>query len=137
MKRFSGYDMGPIRIPPLPQYLVLTDRDDGTEWLVTYNTTEPSDDDLGYISITDEIPTTPDKTIYAAYEEPFFRYDDGRLTRLIIRGGYLGAETLTEEDVSDHENARLMVRKGLNNSLRELILSETEIGEYAWVVVEL
>lgn len=53
-KRYKhGYpDFGPTRLPVIPMVLILTDRDDGSLWLVSWNSTDFSPPDInGRISI--------------------------------------------------------------------------------------
>src|SRR5262245_52254782 len=87
----QGYlDMGRIQIPPLPQNIILTDRADGTQWLLSHSDrTEPSSDGEGHIAIISNFHLTDsDYVIYGAYDEPVLK-EDPRV-RLIVRGGRLG-----------------------------------------------
>jgi hypothetical protein len=69
----QGYwDMGPIRIPPVPQRIIYTDRADGkTLWLLTWNKT------LSQLAITNPIQVLSDKAhpdvnpVYGSGEEPY------------------------------------------------------------------
>lgn len=122
----QGYvDFGGIRIPPLPLNIILTDRDDGTLWYLTYNTTEPSSDDEGYISITDTLPTNTNhnpQRIFEAYDELYiFDNWDRPMLRLFVRGGYLGYETVTRgEGEAAISNTPTFARKGLENTYRKI-----------------
>lgn len=136
-KMWWGYaDMGPIQIPPLPYYIILTDRADGKLWQLSFNVATASPDGFGYISINDALPTTPDKQVYPAFEEPFL--SNSPRTRLIIRGGILGVEekvaNLNESQVNTSEaQRRAIARLALSRSYREIISSILTPGEYAWV----
>lgn len=87
--RIRGYtDLGPIQIPPRPQAIILTDRDDGTQWLVSFNTTEPE-----RLSITDTFSTIQRREgarVYEADDGPKMD-EDGQFT-LFVRGGRIGLE---------------------------------------------
>src|ERR1700675_927294 len=107
-----GYtDIGRIQIPPNPKYLILTDRDTGQLWWVTFNKTLASSDGFGYIAINSVFPCNsnidgasngprtipPPKVynncvIYDAYDEPVIGFLDAvNFVRLFVRGGVLGA----------------------------------------------
>jgi hypothetical protein len=125
------YDLGPFR-GKLPQYLVLTDRQDGKKWVLLHNNSphlvlqgSPPvlvDDGLGFISISDVIPTTPDKLVYAPFDGPVLATNP-RL-RLFVRGGYLGIEEVTElpRPTTDQDQARVLTRRGVNTETKELVV---------------
>lgn len=83
----SGYsDLGPIQIPPMGEAIVLTDRADGTRWLVSFNSTAPE-----RLSISSDYSTIQRREgvrIYAADDGPKMD-EDGQFT-LIIRRGQIG-----------------------------------------------
>lgn len=83
----SGYsDLGPIEIAPTAQAIVLTDRADGSLWMISFNG-EPR------LSIVTDFATLSRKEgvrLYAADDGPAMT-EDGEF-RLIIRGGRLGLE---------------------------------------------
>lgn len=83
----GGYsDLGPIQIPSMPQGIVLTDRADGTLYLVSFNTTPPE-----HLSITTDFSTIQHREgvrIYAADDGPKMD-EDGEFT-LIISNGQIG-----------------------------------------------
>ena len=85
----GGYtDLGPIQIPPRPQTVVLTDRDTGQEWAVSFNSTLPT-----HLSITDDFSTIErleGVTRYAANEGPVMD-EDGQFI-LMIRNSHIGLE---------------------------------------------
>ena len=120
-----GYmDFGGIRIPPLPQGTVFTDRDDGTLWLLSHTVTPPAADGFGYITITDVIPNAVEHQVYEAYGEPVLGTNP--MVRLLIRGGYLGYEDYTlGQGITDRDNQRIMTRKGLTRVIREIIVPTT------------
>lgn len=126
-RRVQGYtDLGRIRIPPLPQYTIMTDRADGTKWLLQWNTTHFSIDGNGYISITTVLPSTPDKLIYGPYEGPFVQEQNAAqgnpVLRLLIRGGRLGYESLQDQGVQSIDNPRVLTRRVGSNTLREVVV---------------
>lgn len=89
-RRWNGYtNMGPTVIPPLPQYMVLTDRADGTLWFVSFNPTAPthltSNNDPTVIALA---MRSEGVRIYAASDGPFMD-EDGEFM-LIVRSGRLG-----------------------------------------------
>jgi hypothetical protein len=88
-RRIGGYtDFGSIQIPPRAQPIILTDREDGTLWLVSFNTDDPE-----RLSISDTFSTIQRKDgarVYAADDGPKMD-EDGQFT-LIVRGGNIGLE---------------------------------------------
>ncbi len=112
-RHVAGYtDMGRIRIPPLPYGTVLTDRADGTLWLLTHTQSLPGPDGEGYFSITDVIPRSVNTRVYAAYDEPPVESQPNM--RVIIRNGSLGVEVPVDrgQGVTDMDVAPLQTRKG-------------------------
>lgn len=146
-RQWYGFtDMGRIQIAPVPRYIVLTDRADSVSlWWLSINTTEFSADNLGYISIVSGLPPaskayTGNIETFAAYEEPYFKgIDNGALTRLIVRNGFLGVDVVAPTiPVRAENNLRLIATQlntGFNQPLRELILSTSPPGFYSWVPV--
>lgn len=131
--RYGYTDMGPIQIPTLPTYIVLTDRADGKLWLLEYSTTTLNADGAGYVGITTVLPTNRPYITFAANEEPYF--PGTPLTRLIVRGGYLGAETANPDNAADHDNLILAARNGLNLTFAQLIFSTSTPGSYGFRLV--
>lgn len=85
----SGYsDLGPIRIPPLGGAIVLTDRTDGTKWLVSFST-DPIER-LSIVSSFDTIQRREGVREYEADDGPKMD-EDGQFT-IIIRNGRIGLD---------------------------------------------
>jgi len=127
-----------VQIPPLPAYLVLTDRADGTEWLLSWTTAQAGPDGNGYITITDTIPSRGDVKRYAAGEEPYL---DEWPYRVFIRGGRIGVddEALPQAE-QDRDQAMIAAKRSDNRrKVRELRVSDVwEFGDLigdvlAWV----
>lgn len=117
-----GYtDLGPIRIPVLPQYMALTDRADGTVWYLQHTLTPPASDGYGYISISDQQPAGRDVVVYAAYEGPIVGTNPN--LRLLIRGGRLGYEVFVEEPNPNNvqgANQPVLTRRGGVEETRQI-----------------
>jgi hypothetical protein len=126
------WDLGPFR-GKLPQATVLTDRADGKLWHLSHSNTphlipDPNhpgqfiDDGFGYITISDVIPTTPDKIVYGPNDGPVLA-GNPRL-RLFVRGGYLGVEELETlpRPTTDQDQARILTRRGVNKETKELVV---------------
>lgn len=115
---WSGYtDLGRIRIPPLPKWIALTDRADGTVWYLEFKTTQ---DGLGYIGINTQQPR-PDRdwVIFGPYDGPVITGDDTHPDlRLLVRGGDLGYEI--DHDQGHANDARIMARQGVSSNLGEI-----------------
>lgn len=85
----NGYsDLGPIQIPPRPQAIVLTDRADGSKWLVSFNTSSP--ERLSIVSSYSTIHRKEGIRSYEADDGPKMD-EDGEYT-LIIRNGHIGLD---------------------------------------------
>lgn len=121
-----------VRIPALPEFKVLTDRDDGTLWVLSHDITGE------YIAINDEgllinsaISSIRKRTEYHIYgpfdgpivpDRPSNPYGQAAAQkRLLVRGGYLGYEA-TEPEV---EQSRVMTRRKVSRILREIIVPTT------------
>lgn len=128
-RTINGYlDMGKIRIPPLPEQIVMTDRADGTLWLLSHNNTILSDDRYGYISINSAFDTRNDVVIYPAYEGPLVLAGDPPETtiRLLIRGALLGYETEPFiRGIGLRSQAGFYTRKGVSSETRKIIIPTT------------
>lgn len=114
----SGYtDLGRIQIPPRPQAIVLTDRGDGSKWLISFNTTAP--ERLSIVSDYDTIQRIEGIRIYEANDGPKMD-EDGEYT-LIIRNGRLGFDyNRFPRQVSARDDSPPYARQSINE--RELIM---------------
>lgn len=124
-------------IPPLSARVVLTDRADGVLWLLSFTTTPPAADGLGYISINSTLPGSPDQgnyTVYGAYSGPVVTWvstpvehsqgvdpSPNVFARLLVRGGFLGFEAIPDR-VS---GGRVVPRRRVERGVREIIRPST------------
>jgi len=139
-------NMKNIREPPLPANVVLTDRADGTLWHLSFTTTPPGPDGLGYITLNSALPVLPNKDIvvYGAWDGPVMSMRDPRnglefQAQLLVRGGYLGFEVDTDlYPITGRSQARVMARRSLQKSGREIIFpGNWPVYEaLAWVEVD-
>jgi hypothetical protein len=112
----SGYsDLGPITIPPRPQAIMLTDRNDGSQWLVWYNPGPPE-----RLSIYNDPATIAllsrqeGLRIYSATDAGPIFTEDGRFL-MILRGGRIGFDFEPyEQGVENASDAPLYARNGVN-----------------------
>ena len=116
---WSGYtDMGKIRIPPLPKWIAITDRQDGTVWYLEFVS---SQDGLGYVGINTTTPR-PDRdwVIFGPNDGPIITGDDTHPSlRLLVRGGVLGYEINTLDQGLSNDG-RILARQGVSKNLGEL-----------------
>lgn len=85
----NGYsNLGPFQFPFWAQAIILTDRADGSLWMVSFNTSSP--ERLSINSIYSTIQRKEGVRLYAADDGPKMD-EDGEFT-LIIRSGRLGFE---------------------------------------------
>lgn len=128
------------RIPSTPQFIVITDRDDGTLWTLSHDVTGD------YIAINDQglniggsLPSEEwtDVRFYGPYEGPYLAIPtrlqaaNPRLKlRLLIRGGYLGYELIEDPTNTGHANHRVLTRRGLSRVYREIIVPQEWVNFY-------
>jgi hypothetical protein len=109
-RQWWGYtDIGPVQMPPNPQYLILTDRTTGQLWWVTFVLSPNAPDGCGFVAISTVLPCnttidgpTPNSStptpvpynnceIFPAYGEPVLTVLNGAtIVRLIVNNGLLG-----------------------------------------------
>lgn len=98
-----------IRIPPLPQFVVFVDRDDGTEWVLQHAEFAG----LPHISINTAglergaLAPWPSKDVYPADSGLGL----GGGVQLFVRGGRLGYEMIEADKQSPPPNTRIGVRR--------------------------
>ncbi len=138
-RRINGYtNFGGYQFPILPQQIILTDRADGTRWLLSHNRTTASSDGLGSISI-DDAPNLfrGDYRIYSPDEGPILATDP--TVRLIVRGGYLGVDIeALPTYILDLDQSRVLTRRGTESFSREIIeatSSSDNYPEFAWTTI--
>jgi hypothetical protein len=131
-------DLGPIQIPVVPQFIMMTDRADGvTLWWLTFDTTVSYPDGLGTIAVTTTSPPFgfPYQT-FGPYDGPYLNGDAG-FAKLFVRGGTLGVdEEPTPVGLEDIEGLQVYARQaGLNIPMRQIILGGSDsLGNlYGWV----
>ena len=128
MRKVKGYaDFGPIHIAPLPQGIVITDRDDGTLWLLSHTQDPVGPDGEGYISINDYIHPAVQYKVYAAYDEPIVDIIPiHRAIRLLVKGGYLGYEIVDfGRATSDIDYAPIQTRRIVNRRTAQVYVPVT------------
>ena len=111
---YGWTDMGPIQIPALPQYIVLTDRVDGLQYVLTHTLSGGVAQSPATLSTT--IPSSPDKVVYGPNDGPYIQ---GNPTiRLYSSSGVLVAETVPQPlPQTDIENQQVFSRNGNSPSL--------------------
>jgi hypothetical protein len=119
----SGYsNLGPIQIPPRAAAFVLTDRDDGTLYLVSFNT-----DTVERLSINTNYASIQRREgvrIYEADDGPYM--DEDHEYRIFVRAGRIGLEyTPSERAISDIDQAPPYARK--TNDEEEIILDQEDV----------
>lgn len=138
-RRLQGYtDLGPVQVPPRPRYIIMTDRADGTKWLLTHNLVDGPDAD-GRIALSNTLPTTPDKVVYGAYEGPYVQestHEQGSpVLRLLVREGHLGYEEIGSVETRSIDNAPAITRQLTGSVLREVIVPTAwrrDVGALGW-----
>lgn len=112
----SGYsDLGPVQIPPYPQIVVLTDRADGSQWLVSFNATTSIPERLSISSIFASIQKSEGARVYGIDDGPYIGNGD---YKLIIRGGRIGLEYIPFPNGIEDFNAPPIYAETLTRSTR-------------------
>ena len=116
--RIRGFtDIGPPRVPPLPQYTILTDRADGTLWALVHNGDSFGIDDTVHIKRTDKVE-------FGAFHGP--RLASNPKVRLLVRNGFLGYEDVTlPVGESELNTQRPLTRRGVDRKTFEVIEPST------------
>lgn len=124
MPVLQGFRNERVRIPPIPRGIVLTDRDDGTLWILTHNTVESSPDGDGHVSIKDTFALTQDHRIYTANEGPVLG-EHGTI-RLLVRGGRLGYEMVSwGQGIRSVSQQTVHTRNGFRGDFGKIIVPST------------
>ena len=128
-----------IATPPKTPRVILTDRGNVSLWLLTWSTSETSADGLGYISILQPVPELPDRGnthVYGPFDGPYIqwidtpsvhsqgadpRFANPPVSRLFVRDGYLGFETV---DIKTR-SGRTIARQRVQRTNREIIRPST------------
>lgn len=130
--------LGFAAVPALPQFIVLTDRDDGTQWVLSHSA------DRYRISLrtVDEAlranPAWQDAKFYEADQGPVLATEPR--VQLLVRGGRLGYEIETlPKGVGSVSPRRFLTRRRQDHQVHEVI-KPTETpwqleDALAWVVV--
>lgn len=109
IRKYGLTDFGQIQIPPLPQFIVMTE-EGGTQFVLTHTGNPGS----LVFSGSGTIPSTPDKVIYGPYAGPYL---NGNI-RLVLSGGILQGIIVT--DGSGVFNQRVLTRRGNETTMLEI-----------------
>lgn len=124
-RKKSGYvDMGPIRIPLIPEPLVLTDRADGSKWMLSFSSAQSPPDSDGRVSLNSisieqfygqRIPQAQDGIYICGYI-------------LFIRSGRLGIDDEWLHIDADTEGPPQFARMTGNQLYRQLVINNPTNG---------
>lgn len=111
-------DIGPIQLPVLPPYIVLTARTSTVQWTLVYN---PNG---GTVGISTTLPPKGVPFIsYAAFEEPYIFNAAGARAQLAVNLGVLGIGPVSTDPTIVPGNGIVVARNGLNATFAQVILS--------------
>lgn len=120
-RTIQGYlDMGPVQIPPLPEYIVMVDRSDGQHYVLTHDGAD--------VVLSTTIPNSKELTVFGPYDGPYL---NGNI-RLFVSSGVLSA---VEVDVryARYYNHRVYARLGMSRTIIEITAPETWVNGDALV----
>ena len=124
-RTYGGFTwMGGMRIPPLPPFVILEDRDDGTLWVLAH---QESDDRFMLRSQDTAIPAhlRAQYRVYGPSDGPILEWGSG-LIRLLVREGRIGYEVLAPtQGQRDKDFPPVYTRDSYEN--HSLVLSQ---GDY-------
>lgn len=85
-------NMGSVSVPPMPLPLLLTDRDTGKVWNVSFSMSGP--DAVGRMSINDDLRVAirDGSQVYPVGSEPVVFYDQTGYYRLFVRDARIGID---------------------------------------------
>lgn len=106
--------MGPPRIPPQAQFIVMTDSSTGTRYLLTHDGVSAA------VELSTTLPTGRDVVIYGPYEGPYLNGN----VRLRIAGGVLFGEELALTADKEYRQ-RVLARLGNSNTYVEVTVPAT------------
>jgi len=111
-----GTWMGQQQVPPLPNFVLIQDREDGKWWQLTHALMG----ELDYFAITDDINLRKQAAVwYKSYDEPHLPGHPE--LRFFVRGGRVGYETV---DVLT-QNSPITTRKLQQRYTLEVIVPQT------------
>lgn len=121
----GGYtDLGPIQIPPMPTAIVLTDRANGSLWLLSFNPTS------NHLSINNDFATIRNRegvVIYDGTAGVGPAFDESGEFRIFIRNGHIGLEYIPfAQRVTAFDNAPPYART--NADKRQMKITTTNIA---------
>lgn len=124
--------LGPVHIPPVPEAIILTDRDDGTKWLISWDNVVTSIDNRGHITLNSTIAMGQEAVrTYGVDDGP--KLGGSGEYSLIVRGGHLGLDYEPfSRGVEDIDNAPTFARKRASNTLRQLFIDLSSHHLLAW-----
>lgn len=110
----GGTWMGGTFLPVFTQFMILTDREDGTLWLLTHYVTEAGRD---YFAITDEWNARKQPLVeYGPYDGPYL--PNHPHLRFFIRGGRIGYEEIE----GANQSQRILSRKLMQRHTLEVLV---------------
>lgn len=115
-RQINGYvDMGQPQIPPRPNYIVMTDRSNGTDYVLAYT----GGTGTATIAPSATMPRSPDVSRFGAYDGPYLN----GAVRLYMSGGTLTGEAIDPADLPVN-TPRVFARKGNSRLLLEVLAPE-------------
>ena len=123
-RTIRGYtNLGPVHFNPAIPDIVLTDRGDGTEWLLQTSS--------GYVMIETPVPSTFRGRTYEALFGPVLDTEFGQVV-LLVRDGYLGYDGPSDGTVRTPPpffGNRTQARLGLNDVYQIIVPDDFAYGD--------
>lgn len=121
-RRVQGYwDLGPAVVPPRPSFIVMVDREDGTEWWLSR---ELDEEEVERVTISDTAPSGFQRgnvRRYGPYDGPWI---EARIpVRLFVTSAHLGYDSPAVGAVKV-QAARVFTRAGMQRTISEIYAEE-------------
>jgi hypothetical protein len=121
--------MGRVRIPPLPQNIVMTERFTGIKYFLTHTGSAGS---LA-LNLSTSIPITPDTTVYGPYDGPYVTGD----VRLYIQSATLQAEPIAPGSITAYGSQRVLTRRSNERRFLQISVADNWVPGDSFIYTEI
>lgn len=132
--------MGTVSVPPMPLPLLLTDRDTGKVWNVSFNIIQTTPDGIGRLSINDDLRVAirDGSQVYPVGSEPVVFSDQTGYYRIFVRDSRIGMDytPFGSGETAYHYNPIFARIFGDNVNVRQVFGRTTDKGRLSLIYNE-